>query len=98
MLNDYIVLLKKIDKMHLKDAVLFDVSDNLQILNKILSYPTTEAYLRDHHHIYAMFNVFIINIIIYMLEKIRLYHFIEHQYLEININNMEKYIMNEILN
>lgn len=98
MLFDYIKLLKKIDRMHFRDAVLFDVSDNLQILNKILSYPSTGAYLNDHHHIYAMFNIYIINIIIYMLETIRLYYHLEQQYLENNISDMENYIMSEIMN
>jgi hypothetical protein len=98
MLFDYIKLLKKIDRLHFCDAVLFDVSDNLQILNKILSYPSTSAYLNDHHHIYAMFNIFIVNIIIFMLETIRLIYHLEQQYLEINMNEMEKYIMNKIVN
>lgn len=97
MLYDYIEILKKIDRMHFYDAVLFDVSSNVQILSKVLSYPSTEAYLLDHHHIYIMFNAFIINIIYYMLEQIRFYNWIEEKYLDNNIEEMENYIAINIL-
>jgi len=98
MLYHYIEMLKTFDNMHFNDAILFDVSSNLQILSKVLSYPSTEAYLHDHHHIYIMFNAFIINIISYMLEKIRFHYWVEERYLENNIEEMENYIVINILN